>query len=673
MSSTWTAQLDALGDKDRAKVRSFFNTIADDGMRPEPEAWDVFDILLAHEAYDVFVDLFNNYNQLLKLHTEADGKPFKSRLLLRLPQDWTPRAPVAMLEAFQRIQVDRLEVISPLSRDNTVAVPAAVCECVATLLSKAASAAFAGTTELTVSGPLANAGVVAAALAHSGKLETLVLGDPDSREPPGAAACASYEALVSGTKTATGLQHLRIQHAAFLTHLAPRMDAGLKWPALRSLSVNGCSAASAPHLKSFLQIATQSPQLAEVSLGLPDHAMGEQMEPIFNTLKTKSLARLSLKGAGMPHSAASVKSLATAILFAASCPSLTHFKWETGLRATMARHTMTSSDIQELRQELAALAKEMARVLKHPGTALQSFSMIGFPTAFVLVAALFASLADNTRLQHLDLSDCNIDIAATRILLKALLTNTTLGDVVLSNIPADFHLTDRQGGVHVFEGVRRSDGPSVSGERANFQLAASRSTGRVAPEFDAALKEHADTLPFQLYQHRRKVLGVNALPELAMNMARFMSTVLPTRKEADFKHVASHLNTVLENDGALRTAVRVTELNKPRTPIDGEPAAPETHPADVRALVALNNGKAVQLGLPAAPLELNTVLDGSNFALSEAVEANEPALVSEHLRQGALDFRGRVQRSAPKGPLRKAFLPPTLATTVGDTPPRNAT
>lgn len=59
--------------------------------------------------------VFNAYNALLKSHAEAEGKPFRSTLVLQLPHDWCPRAPAALSEALGRIHAQCVQVRRPTS------------------------------------------------------------------------------------------------------------------------------------------------------------------------------------------------------------------------------------------------------------------------------------------------------------------------------------------------------------------------------------------------------------------------------------------------------------------------------------------------------------------------------------------------------------------------------
>lgn len=658
----WTSELDRVALDDRTGVLCFLEHVAQGHADGASTAQAVFNDLIAHEAFDVFVQAFTAYNAVLKSQVEADGKPFTSTLTLQLPRGWAPIAPVAMHEAFKKIHVQRLEVFQPKPDDgptlSRLSVSKAVCDGVATLLSNGE------TTQLAVWGELADASVVGQALENGDGIDSLELGKDRLWEPLSGLEKEGYEALLTGEKTRARLQHLAINNADMLSHLVPSMDPEARWPALRSLTVKMGRAVSAPHLESFLRVAAISRQLTTVSLSFAEEGAESHMESLLNGLKNHpSLTRLDLSAGFRDDSPVCLDFLPMAVEFACSCPSLTHFTWDSGASIPSAGRLMEYLRRLPPSGDPKERLKAMEAALKNPDIALKSFSMTGFPCTQDALYILFEALAYNRSIEHLDLSACCVDIEATKALTASLKTNTTLRTPVLPDRPGSYYWTvaKAQGAICGLTRGPRSSHATHEGLHDDFQLNPHVGVGEEALAFDSDLKAHADTLQIQLYEHQRKLIGEDAFSTLAMNVAHYMAVrmAIPGDRPdaALFKDVAERITRELEDEGALRKIVRFSEVEKAADRRAVRTPGPLKPPQGVKALVTLNTELAVARGLPSAPLVVNTVdVNHANAQLTRAVRTHDPRMVAKLLSDGAIDFGGHALRSAPPGPLRHAFL-----------------
>lgn len=146
---------------------------------------EVFNDLIEHEAYALFLDVFAAYNKIQQSQACAIGKAFKTWLVLELPAEWVPIAQNSMVEAFRQVKVDQLIVKRPGTKvagkeenphDRVIDVcfrpiPSAASLCIQAMLQ-----AENGPSELAVYGILEDCKLVTKAIADS-KLESMDLGD----------------------------------------------------------------------------------------------------------------------------------------------------------------------------------------------------------------------------------------------------------------------------------------------------------------------------------------------------------------------------------------------------------------------------------------------------------------------------------------------------------------
>lgn len=246
--SGWTAQLGRIALREPTTTLAFLDNVAHGRVVPGDAALAqaVFNELICLEAYGLFVEVFDAYNELQAADAKFNGHEFKSTLTLRLPEGWKPTAPHKMVEAFGRIAVQKLNVMYPEpvkdlvaqahqtlvrlyndalsslrrsagplghrfelaaeSHPRSVPVPEAACLCVATLLK-------AGTAELVVHGALADPAAVAQAIAGSTTLVGIELGEDIDESQVSSAELAGYSRLVlEGMSGCATLKEVSLHH-----------------------------------------------------------------------------------------------------------------------------------------------------------------------------------------------------------------------------------------------------------------------------------------------------------------------------------------------------------------------------------------------------------------------------------------------------------------------------
>lgn len=422
----WVSRIGGASLSDGAQVEAFMKRVALGEVTPidAPTAQAVFNDLIQHEAYDVFVDVFTAYQKILALQAQAQGKPFKITLTLQLPRDWKPTDRVALNKAFSRVQAQRLEVLYPqyvkgggAAGASSDPVPAAVSEVVGVMLKNGAS-------ELVVCGELADPGPVADALGRSSTLDGIELGEAGKSES-NAATLAGYGALIVAASTRTTLKSLTLHHPETVTKLwdHSRRQARPKWPALASVTLTGGTEATGPAFAWFMGIAAKSKALAEVSLAFADLGVGLHVRAMLMHLKThRSLTRLQLHNTGYdPQAGESLTCMSQAFELVRSCPRLTHFYWNSGMPVVQGGSAMHNG-FRAYAHLLHLPSEEIEAALKDPNLPLKSFSMIGFPLSAGEVSSFCSRLRRNRSIKHVDFSHCSIDIEAvsTPVSIKAI-------------------------------------------------------------------------------------------------------------------------------------------------------------------------------------------------------------------------------------------------------------
>ncbi|QHE83973.1 hypothetical protein [Hydrogenophaga sp. BPS33] len=214
----------------------------------------VFNDLIQHEAYDLFVEVFTACNKILKAHAEADGKPFKATLVLKLPLDWKPSKPEEMRAAFLRLEVQRVGMVGEWEyRTPAWEISVGACQCLATLLGNPSCQ------EVAIDGVVRDAAVVLEALKTS-QVNSLDLPwrgssyihhDLDLDSEKALAPVVIDEAMCLRWK------RLSIEQPRVLIHSSQAMTPEARWPELQSLSAPLLRGPS--YVPAFLKIAARSP------------------------------------------------------------------------------------------------------------------------------------------------------------------------------------------------------------------------------------------------------------------------------------------------------------------------------------------------------------------------------------------------------------------------------
>lgn len=682
----WKEELELVILSNPSRVHTFLENVAH-GQVPDHDATAVFNDLITHEAYDVFVDAFTAYHESLKSHPDNAGKPYKACLTLQLPLGWKPRDPQAMQAAFERISVQRLEVLRTaqvfgddaqnLSSFAKTRLSAAACKAVEMLLTKKA-----GVSELSIQGVMEDAPTVALAVSNSTSIESLELGDPLIHGHRSAAEAVENGKLFTHVATCTKLKNLSVPDMSTLAHIHRRVTKGPKrMPSLTSLTLKSIGVFQLQAPSRFLRMLKESPQLDEVTLTIRQGDANAALAKLLPKLKEQpSLTRLKVSqdveeaphveyAEFMPHVFELIRDRP-----APTRQLQFHYEATTGAIAGPAMKLLYENKSADKLQERSPVIED---TLKSASCPLQKLSATGLPMHPGHQRSLFAGIADNTSLQELDLSGSFVDIEALDILAESLRRNRHIS-VTLPTSPTSYYMLGSDG---VFYGFRQ--GMHASMNRDDFQLTGQASS-RDHANFDAMkhlfeskFKAQVDTFLNALADRRRQ----NAYPEIVSNVALWMATqivqndvhkrsgtsnLLLVEKDNPIGSVASQITDVarlvtehVESNGGLRRAVRLTEVS---TTLDhrkqraSDPA--KSHP-DVKTLVKANNKKAVALALSEAPLEINRVdADGANQNLKELVRKGDHVGIRDTRENNAVDFGGRVQRTAPRGPVLDAFLPP---------------
>lgn len=628
----------------------------DAGLPDDAQA--VFNDLIAHEAYELFVQAFTDYNSILRKQARELGKPFTSTLTLQLPAGWKPRAPALMKDAFSNIQVQRLVSLHAQTtegQEERRMISRAASEVAAILVSTA------GVTQLAVCGELIDPFTLRDAMEANGHIESLELGEPVeerelAEETLSVMERETYDVLLSGPKTCASLKRLTIHDAAFIEHRSESLCAEMRWPALTSLTVKGASNKT-DRILSIVRAAVHSQQLTHVTLDLGKAAVLYEVREVFNALQGhKFLTLLEVTGAADSDTRDDTLScFPMAMLCALSCPACMHFKWDSGLFLSLTWLEVTRLQRQRRTGGLAGFVRQMTDELKQPQCKLQNFSMSGFALDRVVLEGLAEGLRTNTSIETLHLARNYTDLDGMEPLMHALDINQTLTDVVLPETFCYYWMPDAPQG-DVFGFSRGLLGTEQRGEGVKDDL---RLEGKNAPSaevvekfVEGGVKAFADTLQSRLYQRLRKLQDALAIPALVNQMAQFLAA--PTTIDpVDFGDVAKVLVKNLEDEGSLRGVVRLRETHK----YGDTQGVPQKVLRNVKALVKANNQLAASLNMPAAPKLFNRVYANANAALMQAVENGDVKKVIRLLKNGAIDFGGHAQKAAKtqSAAMRAAF------------------
>ena len=238
-------------------------------------AQDVFNELIEHEEWDVFVDVFNTYNDIQTRQWNQRGQTFKSALVLELQPDWAPSrsTPDDMVRAFSKITAHQVRVcVYPYERPGAepfappAAAPEALNICLVALLRT-------GTKELRLYIPLSSPHAVASAIPGSG-LESIRLGNI-TRLQLTAKAMDSYRTVMESLASCPTLKHLSLGHADLLC-LHPVLKRFMQpgGPTLTSVSLKGYPVRDpddnfVDHTHAFMQQIARFPSLQVFDAKVP--------------------------------------------------------------------------------------------------------------------------------------------------------------------------------------------------------------------------------------------------------------------------------------------------------------------------------------------------------------------------------------------------------------------
>lgn len=405
----WTSALNQVVLSNRTETLAFLQQLSSGLAVDEDSADEVFNELIAKEAYGVFVEAFNAYCDILQSHADADGKPFTSRLVLRLPLGWLPRSLEVMRAALATLKVGCVEVHPPpvnfeddferemyfaARHSNTPLerpISNGACQLVELLLQN-------GATELVVGGgSLEDLDRVRSAMVASSALQSLTLGKMR------AAGLASFEyqgylGLLETAQACPRLTQLTLHQSELLTRLEDGRVPHL--PNLQSLTMRDGTAASSSALCAFLKSFSPSAPLTTVSLSFWEQENDMQLPTVLRSLKGHhSLTELALKGPSRRKQ--TCEDLIEALEAALTCPSMQSMTWNT--LQDIVTETVWDLDVSP---DLLERVRKIGQRLESPSCPLRSLSLRGFVIHETVLDILCEAIAKNKFLETLDLSGC---------------------------------------------------------------------------------------------------------------------------------------------------------------------------------------------------------------------------------------------------------------------------
>lgn len=367
----------------------------------------VFNTLILHKEFTIFVEVFKAYNEAVILQhewsqshpnamaVERFRSPFKSTLTLDLPEDWSLDSQKEMEEAFQRIRVDRLIVLAPRAPHGFASND--VCTAVATLLKTGKP------TELIVHGCLRSPETVADALAQS-SLHSIELGGEGwagsfvntARElTKGLAHCPTIRNL---TLNHTGLVSLHKEVAALASKLQTVKLLGEASTQSTELDRS--------ELISFVHAVASLPKLSECVLTANVGGAADLQDAFLAPFKGHSkLAKLEING---PNRYTSVieeqKALPVLLDFSLTCPKLKHLQWGGLLDRFSAKQEMTGSlSGVPGADTVLTVVSMIKKAIRNPQFKLDSLTLNGSPVWDEVIFALMDELKANKSIVQLNL------------------------------------------------------------------------------------------------------------------------------------------------------------------------------------------------------------------------------------------------------------------------------
>lgn len=417
----WLDQLTSLPQSVSAQVQDFLLKMSRGHAQDPALAQTVFNTLIQHEAYELFVATFLAHQDMERTQAEAAHQPYTSTLCLQLPDGWTPRAPAALVAAFEKVQVDRLEVLrapAPQAPDQGGAstqtpVCADVCEAILKLLQS-------GTRELCLQVALADAKAVGRAIGASQQLVSLSLGDPLGFGPMDAEEQANHHlVMLLGALKSSSLRQLALHGrepvAVLVQFMATRQTSNLPWTSLTLACRNNGA-----------DVNTLLLDLPRILRWLPD-------------LRALEIATRGLDA---------VTRAKTLNLFwgASAIGTLRRFVCDLGPLRISASATMRA--LQDRDPQLLKFQGEIfPEALRRPTFQLEEWVMTGFPWSAEGLGGVSAGLAENKTLHRVDLSDGCLESDAMAQLTLAVRANGILQSFKVPQDPDNYYLNRPNQGI----------------------------------------------------------------------------------------------------------------------------------------------------------------------------------------------------------------------------------
>ncbi|MDO9434706.1 hypothetical protein [Hydrogenophaga sp.] len=698
LQERWERKIGSVGLRDSVGAVQLFDQVTKGFASPDDaaKAQSVFNDLIAHEAYDVFCEVFTLYNALRSAQARGrDEAPFKASLTLQLPAGWKPTGPADFIGALEMVQVERLEVVRPIEDESSatarignrldfmarelgasartlvagqhvdkkylgkklrediqlekadVPVPDAVCEGIQTLLRR-------GTAELVVRGVLASPEGVADAIAKSRTLRSVELGEVSSSPVEiTPAKWKTYETLMAGLAKCKTLESLTLCHGDLIKLHSALGDFEPGQSDLTSLRITGGQHGGlrfSDHLQAdileFMTKLAAFNHLKELSIDLHIWSSRDlQMCVLMPFTAHPSLNKLELLA---PHCRISDAHLFPEVMqWSLSNPVLKHLKVEGRATSFDAGSAMLLiiGHPQDIDSRCTAAFRE------HLACHLEKLTVIGAPLMSQYMSAFGDMLAINTTLTDVDLRECLINIEAVLEAPTKLVNNATLRTYQLPVDPLKYYF-ENQDGIH---GISRSlqlladerirdDPGALARAKANLD--------QIGADIAAAPMAAQAVLSEKLRHNVDVVLG--------LNVARVMALAAGTG-ETDFDDVGFRVMQYLTDAQSLRGAVHLSEASK-GTDAHLLSGAGVTND-DVRAVVKAANVEAILRDPSKAPLEVNKVdANGANRAIREAAAKNDDKAVLKAKKNGALNFQGLGKRYATSQAVLVEIHPPVKTT-----------
>lgn len=722
----WASKLRSVSLRDLAGAQKFFEEITQGFAPPDdaPKAQAVFNDLLAHEAYGVFVEVFTLYNDLRKHQARGpDEPPFKASLTLQLPCRWKPTWPAAFNAALERVQVERLEVIRPavyepsamtvardrlndfasgvrsrldsqgstyraqrLKRESEAQrqraeaekiandpVPAAVCEGIQTLLQ-------GETAELVVRGRLKSPMAVAEAVARSARLRSIELGELDPWE-------GDPEDLPADLKADARELARHAPDPRTLTPAKMNSYETLMGGLARCKTLENFSISQEALVKLHIRWADFDPEHAHLksvrvmrpSDPLEIYPMGSDIVAFMKGVAAfRTLTEVSLhtrywslsdlvKGVFEPlanHPTLTKLEIVQDGSSFEGANSLSAMPSAVAFWTSCPSLTHFTLDGGHLRESNMAWSLQAAPAFDAQATAVfrrnPTCRLRSLTMTGVLLPPQYFLAFCEMLGENTSLEDVNLSGCCVNVETALKLPNILKNNWTLRTCRLPLNLRN-------YFWVSKNGGIYGISKRGELVFdeqvqedAAVRKSAKTAYETVRKEVARAPTAA-QALLDQRAMEAANS--ELRGYVGRFMSMAASPKGMHAFDDPAGLVMGYLGDAKSLREVVHLTEVG---TAVDLH----QLHkggqtPASVKALVRAANADAVSKELPTAPLKVNTVnAGGANLALRSAARNIDPDEVRRLVAADAINFKGLVDRDVRSRKVLAALRPPVTTTTA---------